>query len=224
MARTIKGQPEGVNCIRFTQLTHSHRVTTPLTSNGRRSPKRSSARSSSTTRRWWQSSPNLPTFRCSRRCSSDTLLGIAIWTLPRLHHSKTLRFGDLPTDSIRWSAIRLDSTRPTLMADQPPSGARTRQQAVRQLCPTGDASTPLGAPAGLPLAAQARAALALLLQQSPGRLQTHPPNTRLLLTWVAGQVRAARAVHRLATHRELTAWPPQSWRVTVWRGQPPKPA
>ena len=31
-ARTIKGQPEGVNCIRFTQLTHSHRVTTPLTS------------------------------------------------------------------------------------------------------------------------------------------------------------------------------------------------
>ena len=28
----IKGQPEGVNCIRFTQLTHSHRVTTPLTS------------------------------------------------------------------------------------------------------------------------------------------------------------------------------------------------
>ena len=27
-----KGQPEGVNCIRFTQLTHSHRVTTPLTS------------------------------------------------------------------------------------------------------------------------------------------------------------------------------------------------
>ena len=32
MARTIKGQPEGVNCIRFTQLTHSHRVTTPLTS------------------------------------------------------------------------------------------------------------------------------------------------------------------------------------------------
>ena len=32
MARTIKWQPEGVNCIRFTQLTHSHRVTTPLTS------------------------------------------------------------------------------------------------------------------------------------------------------------------------------------------------
>ena len=32
MARTIKGQPEGVNCIRFTQPTHSHRVTTPLTS------------------------------------------------------------------------------------------------------------------------------------------------------------------------------------------------
>ena len=29
---TIKRQPEGVNCIRFTQLTHSHRVTTPLTS------------------------------------------------------------------------------------------------------------------------------------------------------------------------------------------------